>query len=259
MKIPGPVRAAAGVLLALVLIAGGVAGLVGGVLLPRLNVMLKRAVAREFSLPEDAKIEIRRGSVRQTLRGFLPRFEVESPGAVIDGVPLKYVSFRATRVDFNMRRILRCEKAEITSIHSARTMLRVSRAELERRIVPLVEKKGLSNVVLEFGDGFVKLSAKRKIKLLGSIKLSAKGRFIVDGSDRIVLKVTELESGQINVGVSGLGLGLDETLPVLDLGGMFAQVAVDDVLLTTDYLQVTASAKSMPQDGGENTEVLDAL
>lgn len=218
------------------------------VLLPRLDVMLQGAVRRELTLPAEALVVIERGSLAQTLRGYLPRWLVDSPTAVIDGAPFEKVHFIATGVDFNMRRILKGDKAKITAVDSAELTLQVSTEELVARLAPLIEEEGIEQVAIEFGEGTVKVTGKRKVEYIGKIKLAAKGRFIVDGSERVKLQITDVEAGQFNLGVSNLGLEFVEAVPALNLGGMFARVIIDDLRVTSDYLQITAHTEGITDD-----------
>ncbi|MBN2083299.1 LmeA family phospholipid-binding protein [bacterium] len=223
----------------IVLVLGGFA-VVQAVLLPRLTTMLANAVRRELSLPAEATVDIELGGAAATVRGHLPGFHVESPSAVIDDLACDLLKFDATNVDFNLRQIIRGDKAEITAVESARITLRVPAEELKSRLVPLIEQEGLEQVEIEFESDAVKVTAKRKVKFIGKVKLAAKGRFFIEDGTRIRLKVTDIEAGQLNLGVGKLGIELSDTLPALDLGGMFADVVIDELELTRDHLRITA-------------------
>ena len=231
----------------MVLVLGGIA-LVNGVLLPRLTAMLDSAVRRELSLPAEAKVDIRLGSVAQTAKGYLPAFHVESPSAVIDEIAFEWLRFDAADVDFNMRRIIQGDKAEITAVGSARLTLRISADQLRARLVPLIEAEGLEQVQVDFEPGAVKVTAKRKVKFIGKVKLAARGRLIVADGTRVRLQVTDVETGQFNIGVSKLGIEFIEALPALDLGGMFAEIVIDELNVTHDYLRITAHTEGIAGD-----------
>ncbi len=229
-----PVLAGIGALILLLVLA------VSGILLPQLNVKLESAVRREFALQDEAIVQIHFGSLRQTLRGYVPSFTVQADSAVIDELPVEDLEFEASGIDFNMRGILRGDKAELSALGSAQLSIRVAEKFLQERLAPLIEEEGLLEPVLAIETDGVKLTAKKKNKLLGKVKLSAKGVFIADGSSHVTFQLRDLELGQLNVGISGLGLEFAEALPVLDMGGFAGDILVDKVSTSLGYLQVRA-------------------
>lgn len=233
-----PILAAFGALILLVIMAINI------ILMPQLDSKLEQAVRREFALDESAGVRIQRGSLSQTLRGYLPHFTVTSANAIIDELPVEDLEFAASGIDFNMRGIMRGDKAELSDLDSAQLSIKVSEVHLQKRLRPLIEEEGLLDPVLTIEADGVKLSAKKKNKLLGKLKLSAKGVFIADGTDSVRFELRDLEVGQLNVGISSLGLKFAEALPVLDMGGFAGNIMVDEVHTTPGYLHVTAHTGS---------------
>jgi hypothetical protein len=195
--------------------------------------------------PEDAKQLSR---MEQSLVDALPSFHVESQDLDAGKLNIARLVFDATDVDFNVRELLQGEQVKIRSFDTARIELRISAAELRSKIIPLVEKKGLKDVQIAFGNNSVKITAKKKIKHIGSIKVSASGSFYVVGGSGIALKVSELESGQFNIGVSSMDLKFEELLPPLDLGESFARIVIDKLQISSEHLQVSAHAERIDND-----------
>ncbi|MCB1186871.1 DUF2993 domain-containing protein [bacterium] len=220
--------------------------LVNFILMPQLDRRLESAVRREFALSEDARVNIHRGMLGRTLRGYLPRFTVESEHAVIDGIPVEDLHFEARGIDFNMRGILRGEKAELTALDFAYLSIKVAEQHLQERLGPLIEAEGLLEPQLSIEEDGVKLVAKKKNKLLGKVKLGAKGRFVADGSPNVSFELGELELGPVNIGLSGLGLDFDQALPVIDMGGFAGDINVDTVRTSPGYLQIGAHTGNPP-------------
>lgn len=217
---------------------------VNAILLPRLDTMLADAMRRELSLPDDAAVLIQRGSLRQTLHGYLPASRIESSSAVIEGLPVQDVHFRTSDVDFDMRRIIRGGKAKITSVGAAELTLRVSAEELRARLIPAIEKQGMKDVQVEFGTDSVKVTADNDT----GTKLSATGRFYPVDDNRVGFSLTDVELDQINIKISNLALPLEDVLPPLDLGGTFARVVIDEIKVTTTYLEISAHTEDMGSD-----------
>jgi len=203
--------------------------------------MLADAMRREFSLPENAAIDIQRGSLRETMHGHLPAGLVESSSAVIEDLPVENLYFRTSDLDFNMKRIIRGEKAEITSVGAAELTLRVSASELRARLIPAIEKQGLKNVHIEFGTDSVKVTAENDAQT----KLAATGRFYLVDDNRVGFALTEVELDLINIEVSNLVLPIDDILPPLELGGMFARVVIDEIKVTETYLDISAHTEGI--------------
>jgi hypothetical protein len=229
-----PVLAGIGALILLCIMAINI------ILMPQLDNKLEQAVRREFALADDAGVRIQRGSLSQTLHGYLPHFTVTSDEAVIDEMPVEDLKFSASGMEFNMRGILNGEKAQLSDLRRAALSIMVSEQQLQQRLGPLIEEEGLLEPQLTILEDGVKLTAKKKNKLLGRVKLSAKGVFIADGSDSVRFELRDLELGQINVGISGLGLEFAHALPVLDMGGFAGNIIVDEVHTSLGYLHVTA-------------------
>lgn len=210
---------------------------------------LASGVRNELDLPDDNDFDMELGKLEETLAGQLPSFHVESTDATIGDMPCELLLLDATEVEFNVREILRGEDVKIRSFGSASLTLRIASEALKARLIPLLEKKGLKEVQIEFGTGTAKVTAKRKVKLIGSVKLSAKGEFYTIGESGIGLKLKEVETGQLNIGVSKLDFAVDDVLPPLDLGGMYAKIVIDELNITSGYLQVTAHAVGL--SGGQ--------
>lgn len=230
------------IILATVLILGaGMLFAVNLILLPRLDSMLADAMRRELSLPDDARVEIQRGTLRQTFRGFLPASETESPAAILDDIPVEYLLFETTDIDFNMRRIIQGEKAQITSIGSAELRLRISTDELESRLIKQIGRQGMQEVEVEFGEGTVQVSGINK----AGTRMSASGQFYLMDKHQVGFALTDMELDMLNIRVRDLALPLDDVLPPLDLGGMFALVWIDNLMVSEDYLEIRAHARGM--------------
>ena len=224
------------VLAGLVLVGFAVVELV---LMPRLQAMLAQAVRRELALPGQADVEVRLGNIPQTLAGFLPGFHVSSPSAVIDDIPFQGLRFDAAGVDFNMRQILRGDKAAITAVGSAELTLRMSTAELRARLVPLLEAEGITGAGVEFDAGAVTVTGVR------DANMSAAGRFYVTRDNQVGFKLTDFQFNSLQITVTNLSLMLDDFLPALDLGGMYARVVIDDLSTTSEYVEIRAHTETM--------------
>jgi len=209
---------------------------------------LASGVRLDMTPKEDTDADWAIGKAAETLAGQLPSFHVESTNATLGGMTCQLLLFDATEVQFNVQEVLKGKKAKIMSFGSANLTLRIASNELKSHFIPLFEKQGLNDVHIEFGTGTVKVTAKRKVKLIGKVKLSAKGQFYTVGENGIGLKLKEIESGQFNIGVSKLAYSVEEKLPPLDLGGMFAGIVIDDLTITSSYLQASAHAKKLPAD-----------
>jgi len=214
------------------------------ILLPRLDVMLADAMRRELSLPDNAAVIIKRGTLRETLHGHLPASLIESSAAVIEDLPVENVYFRTSKVDFNMRRIIRGEKAEITSVGTAELTLRVSADELRARLVQAIEKQGMTDVRIEFGTDSVKVTAENDAQT----KLSATGRFYLVDDNRVGFALTDVELDLINIEVSNLVLPVDDILPPLDLGGMFARIVIDEIKVSGTHMDISAHTEVIGSD-----------
>jgi len=197
---------------------------------------------------QDTDAELLVGKASATLASQRPSFHVESTNAAIGGMDCELLLLDASDVEFNVQEVIQGEKAKIKSFGSASLTLRIASNELKSHLIPLFEKQGLKDAHIEFGMGTVKVTGKRKVKLIGRVKLSAKGQFYTFGGNGIGLKLKEIESGQFNIGVSRLDYSVEEVLPPLDLGGMFAKVVIDDLNITSNYLQVFAHAEQLPGD-----------
>ncbi len=237
------------VLACLLLAAYSVASLF---LLPRLEEMLSQAVRRELELPNSATVDVRLGSLRQTLSGFLPEFHVVSPSAVLDEIPFQGLHFDASGVDFNMRRILRGDKAQITAVGSAELKLRMSADELAARLVPMLEEEGISNVRVEFDNDSIRVSGSQ------DKSMAAVGKFFVTEDRRVGFALTDFRFSTYNITVSDLSLVLDDFLPALDLGGMMARVLIDDLRTSSDHIEITAHSESMGP-GDADREVMEVF
>lgn len=246
------------VLLILVLVVLACLAVISFVLLPELDSKLASAVRRELSLPEDAEVEIERGSFAQTLDGYLPRCHLKSSDVTIDNLQVEQLVFTATGIGFNMREMIKGEKTQITEVQSAELSLQVSAGQLESRLIPLLEQEGLSDVQLSFDSTGVKMTAKRKFKVVGTVKLGAKGQFIAGGSDHVRFKVTDVEIADLDIGVSKLNLDFGETIPALDLGGMFAEIIIDELYTTEGYLHIKAHTESI-LDGSAVEDAVEVL
>lgn len=224
---------------------------VNAILLPRLDTMLANAMRRELSLPAEATVLIQRGTLKQTLTGFLPRSLIESPSAVLDDIPVEDLHFSTADIDFNMRRILKGEKAQITAVAAAELSLKISIQELKSRLVPLIEKQGPTDVRINFGDDAVEVTAYSKGQL------SAKGQFYVIGDNRVGFALTEIVIDRFNITVSNLVLPIDDVIPALDLGGMFAKIVIDELHVTSTYMEITAHTERIAagQAPGDAVEV----
>jgi hypothetical protein len=209
------------------------------VLMPRLQEILVQAVRRELVLPGSADVEVQLGTIPQTLAGFLPGFRVSSPSAVIDDIPFQGLRFDAAGVDFNMRRILRGDKAAITAVGSAGLTLRMSSDELTARLVPLLEDEGIAGAGVEFGADSVTVTGVK------DADMSAVGRFCVTDDNRVGFMLTDFQFDALQITVTDLTLLLDDLLPALDLGGMYAGIVIDDISTTSEYVEIRAHTETM--------------
>jgi hypothetical protein len=70
---------------------------------------------------------------------------------------------------------------------------------------------------------------------------------VVDGTDRVKLKVNELELGGANVGIEQFKAAFSGLTPVIDLGVFKMSVAVDQLKLYDSYLLIQAHSISLDE------------
>lgn len=212
------------------------------ILLPRLESKLIYAVRRELALPEDAEVEVLLGNILATLSGNLPAFHVNSSTAVIDEYRFQGLRFDASHVRFNIRRIIRGDKAEILSVGSAQLVLLMSTNELKSQLLPILAEEGLENVTIDFKSDSATVTAD------GKLKVTARGQFYLTDEKSVGFKLTQVELDKLNITVSNLTLLVDDVIPALDLGGMFARVVIDELHVDEHFLEITAHTEDLALD-----------
>jgi hypothetical protein len=209
------------------------------ILMPRLESKLTNAVRRELALPEDAAVEVILGDILTTLNGNLPAFHVNSSTAVIDEYQFQGLRFDASHVRFNIRRIIRGEKAQILSVGSAKLTLLMSTAELKAQLLPVLAEEGLDDVEIEFK------SDTATVRASGKFNVTATGQFYPTDANGVGFKLTQVELDKLNIKVSNLTLLVDDVIPQLDLGGMYAKVVIDELHVDEHFLEITAHTEDL--------------
>ncbi len=204
------------------------------------------------------ELDHQRVRLEDSLAAQLPSFRIESSNTQIGNLPMEQLVLEAREVELNVRELLRGEKASINSFGSAEVSLSISGDALRQELLPMLEANGLRKARIEFGADSVKITAMKKVKLLGSIKIAAKARFQVLDESAIGLQITELESGPLNLGVSSLKLDFRQELPPLNLGGSFARVVIDGLVFRAGRLHVEAHAVQLPE-GAIPRNAIDVL
>ncbi|MCB1220788.1 MAG: LmeA family phospholipid-binding protein [Planctomycetales bacterium] len=205
-----------------------------------------REASQGPALPAELADDLTRRKFEDSLAVQKPSFHVESTDIEFGDMPVEQLVLDATEVELNVRELLAGEKARISSFGSAKVSLRISGDALRAQLLPMLEAKGLREPRIDFGTNTVKITGRKKVKLLGSFKLSASARFQVENGNAIGLKITELESGQLNLGVSSLKLDFREEVPPLNLGASYAKVVIDRLEFRGGYLHVEAHALQLP-------------
>jgi hypothetical protein len=217
--------------------------------LPRIERALDAELREEFSLPASAVVDIRRGSVMNSLRGIVPAAHIESPEAVLDELPVERLSFDAVRVHFDLSGIWTGGDAELLDATGARISLYASDDAVAARWGDELAEEGLKKPELEFDAKGVKASALWDTGLF-DVRVSARGRFKVDGSQRIRLHITEVEAAGIKLDISKLNAVYSELTPPVQLDRYAMDIMIDTAETTADgYLYVTAHTGDYPATG----------
>lgn len=213
-------------------------------LMPRLDTLLADAVRREFILPPTATVIIERGSIFDTLEGQLQRFHVESPEAKIDGVLVNDLKFDAKGIHFDLVKTLTTGNAELKDVAYGELEVKVSEASIEQRWAAELAEKGLDKVNVKLENNKVEVSGLIDIKI-AKLRVGAKGKLEVDGSDMIKFKPVEVDLGGANLDVSGIKAAMTGLTPVVDLGQFKVAILVDKLKAEKGYLIISARSTGL--------------
>lgn len=213
------------------------------------NTESAKVARHDLNRRKNASVEIAVGKATASLAGQLPSFHAESTHVTLGDIPCELLILDAADVEFNVEDVLKGEKVRILSFSSADLTLQINSNVLKANLIPLFEKKGLRDVHIDFGTGTVKVTARRRVRPFGRMKMSAKGEFYIFGGNGIGLRLREFETGQLNIGVSRLAYSVEQRVPPLDLGGMYAEVVIDKLSINSQRLLVTAHAEKLQGDG----------
>lgn len=214
--------------------------------LSRLDGLLADAVRREFMLPPSSEVIITRGTLLDTLQGSVKRFAVDSKEAKINGLKVEDLEFLAEGIRFDLPRTFLTSQAVLTEVANGQLKMKVSEQALKERWAGELESKGLSNVQVQLKPDGVAVSAVIDLKL-AKVRVGAKGALVVDGTDRVMLKVNALELGGANLGIAQLKTAFSQLTPVIDLGVFKMSVAVDQLKLYNGYLRIEAHSISLEE------------
>jgi hypothetical protein len=215
-------------------------------LMPRLDTLLADAVRREFILPPTATVIIERGSIFDTAEGQLQRFHVESPEAKIDGVLVNDLRFDAKGIRFDLVKTLTTGNAELKDVAYGELEVKVSEASIEQRWAAELAEKGLDKVNVKLENNKVEVSGLIDIKI-AKLRVGAKGKLEVDGSDMIKFKPVEVDLGGANLDVSGIKAAMTGLTPVVDLGQFKVAILVDKLKAEKGYLVISARSTGLSE------------
>jgi hypothetical protein len=222
-------------------------------LMPRLDTMIEDAVRREFILPPSSTVDIERGSLFDTLEGQVRRFYVNSAEAKIDGVLVNDLRFVAKGIAFDLGKTILTGKADLKDVAFGELELKISEASIEERWAAELERKGLSKVEVTLQNNRVGISGLVDLKL-AKLRVAAKGKLVVDGTDKIKFKPAELDLGGTNIEVGGIRAAVNSLTPVVDLGQFKMTILVDKLEAKDGYLLVSARSSDLNERMNESAE-----
>ena len=222
-------------------------------LMPRLDEILADSVRREFMLPPSSTVKIDHGSIFDTIEGQMPKFYVSSPEAKLDGVLVKDLRFLAKGISFDLIKTVLTGKAELKDVDYGELELKISEASIEQRWAAELEEKGLSKVQVALDDNKVTVKGVVDAKL-AQLKVAATGRLVVDGSDRIKFKPSEVGLGGLNFQVGGIKSAISALTPVVDLGQFKVAILVDELTADKGYLKIKARSQDLKDRLAEGAE-----
>ncbi len=211
---------------------------------PRLDTIFADAVRREFMLAPSSTVKMTRGSLIDTLQGQVPEMLVEADEAKIEGLLVEDVKLLAEDVSFDLPRTLATGNAEWKHMSSGRLEFKVSEKSLKERWAGELEKRGLKKVEVKLAGGEVSISGLLDAAIF-KLRVGAKGKVEVDGTDRIVFKPSGLELGGADFGVEQVNAIFAALTPVLDLGSLKLGVGVESMEPRDGYLYVVARSMEL--------------
>jgi len=222
-------------------------------LMPRLDTMLEDAVRREFILPPSSTVLIKRGSLFDTLEGQVRSFYVNSDEAKIDDVLVNDLRLTAKGIAFDLGKTILTGTAELKDMAFGELSLKISEASIEQRWAAELERKGLSKVDVTLKNNRVGISGLVDLKVT-QLRVGAKGELVVDGTDKIKFKPTELDLGGANIEVGGIRAAVNSLTPVVDLGQFKMTILVDKLEAKDGYLLVSARSSDLNERMNESAE-----
>jgi hypothetical protein len=243
-----------GILLALVILAAVAAALGAGIGLPWLDRILAKEVRDEFALPEGSRVVIQRGSLQQTLAGFVPGFSVDSAAASLDGLKVEDLHFEGEEIQFDFSKLRATRKVKLERAARGEISFKVSDDALLDFWRTEIEDAGLKDPSIEIDAKGVKVSAVVDLKL-AQVKLAAKGVFEVDGSRRIRFRAREFEAGGFNFNLGPFKVALSKLTPIVKLNQFKMEIRVDELSTSDGYL--TVRGNGVPAGSGEAADTAD--
>ena len=229
------------VVLILLLLAAVAAGLIAALGLPWLDRVLAAEVRDEFALPAGSRVVIQRGSLSQTLRGFVPRFAVDSATASLDGLEVEDLHFEAEDIKFDLSQLASTQQAELEDAQRGEISFKVSARALLEFWRPEIEAAGLSKPSIEIDAQGVKVSAVADL-LFTEVRLAAKGEFEVDGSRRIRFRAREFEVGDAILKLGKFKTAFSKLTPIVELDRFKLEIRVDELSTSNGYLSVRGNS-----------------
>ncbi|MCC7479826.1 LmeA family phospholipid-binding protein [bacterium] len=213
---------------------------------PRLDTIFADSVRREFMLPPSSTVKMTRGSLLDTLQGRVPEMLVEAEEAKIEGLLVEDVRLLAEGVKFDLPLTLATGNAEWQDMSSGRLEFKVSEESLKQRWAGELEDRGLKKVEVKLKGGEVSISGLLDAAIF-KLRVGAKGKVEVDGSDRIVFKPSAMELGGADFGVEQINAIFSALTPVLDLGSLKLGVGVESMEPRDGYLYVVANSLKLDE------------
>lgn len=213
---------------------------------PKLDTIFADSVRREFMLPPSSTVTMTRGTLLDTLQGKVPAMLVEAEEAKIEGLVVEDVTLKAEDVSFDLPLTLATGNAEWKNMSSGRLEFKVSEAALKERWAGELEDRGLKKVEVKLSGGEVSLSGLLDAKIF-ELRVGAKGKVKVDGTDRIVFEPSALELGGADFGVEQVKSIFAALTPVIDLGSLKLGVGVEKMEPRDGYLFVVARSMQLDE------------
>ena len=213
---------------------------------PKLDSIFADSVRREFMLAPSSTVKMTRGSLLDTLQGRVPEMLVEADEAKIEGLLVEDVKLLAEDVSFDLPLTLATGNAEWKRMGSGRLEFKVSEAALKERWAGELEERGLKKVEVKLDGGEVAVSGLLDAKIF-KLRVGARGKLEVDGTDRIVFQPSSMELGGADFGVEQVKAIFAALTPVIDLGNLKLGVGVESMEPRDGYLFVVARSMELDE------------